>query len=68
VLAWIQAGEVVAITMRREEIARLVPRRRKKAQRRPLPDLARRLERVFGSKIISDQAMRTIMEQNKGVI
>jgi antitoxin (DNA-binding transcriptional repressor) of toxin-antitoxin stability system len=67
-MAWIQAGEEVSITMRREEIARLVPRRRKKAEPRPFPDITRRLKRVFGEKIILDQTMRGIMEQNKGAI
>ena len=68
VLAWIEAGEEVAITMRRQEIARLVPRRRKKAQARLFPDLADRFRKVFGSKIVPDQTMRAIMEQNKGPI
>jgi antitoxin (DNA-binding transcriptional repressor) of toxin-antitoxin stability system len=66
VLAWIQSGEEVAITLRREEIARLVPRRKKKLPTQPFPNLTERLKRVFGSTTIPDQAMHTIMEQNRG--
>ena len=64
IMAWIRSGEEVAITMRREEIARLVPRRRKKPTR-PLPDIGARLKRVFGSKTIPDKTMRAIVDQNK---
>jgi antitoxin (DNA-binding transcriptional repressor) of toxin-antitoxin stability system len=66
VLAWIEAGEEVAITMRRQSVARLVPWPRKKKPHRPMPDIAVRLKRVFGTKIIPDKTMKTIMEQNKG--
>lgn len=68
VLAWIEAGEEVAITMRRQAVARLVPLPRKKPPQRRLPDLADRLKRVFGSKIIADKTMKTLVEQNKGAI
>ena len=68
VLAWIEAGEEVTITLRRQEIARLVPRRRKKELSRPLPNIAERLDRVFGAKIIPDKTIQTIMEANKGAI
>jgi antitoxin (DNA-binding transcriptional repressor) of toxin-antitoxin stability system len=66
VLAWIESGEEVAITLRREEIARLVPRRRRKAKQRPFPNIAERLKRVFSSKVVPDETMETIMERNKG--
>ena len=68
VLAWINDGEEVAITLRREEIARLVPHRKRKARRSALPDLAARLDRVFGSKVISDTTMQRILEENKGAL
>jgi antitoxin (DNA-binding transcriptional repressor) of toxin-antitoxin stability system len=68
ILAWIEAGEEVAITMRRQAIARLVPLPRKKQPKSPMPDIADRLKRVFGTKIIPDKTMKTIMEQNKGAI
>lgn len=68
ILAWIEGGEEVAITMRRQAIARLVPLPRKKRPKRRMPDIAARLQRVFGAKIIPDKTMKAIMEQNKGAI
>ena len=68
ILAWIEAGEEVGITMRRQPIARLVPLPRKKRSKHPMPDIADRLKRVFGTKVIPDKTMKTIMEQNKGAI
>lgn len=68
ILAWIDAGEEVAITMRRQAIARLIPWPQRKAVQRPMPDLAARLKKVFGTKVITDKAMKTIIEQNRGAI
>jgi antitoxin (DNA-binding transcriptional repressor) of toxin-antitoxin stability system len=62
VLAWLQAGEEVAITMRREAIARLIPWPQKKTPKRPMPDIAVRLRRVFGLKVIPDQTMKAILD------
>ena len=66
VLAWIEAGEEVSITKRREEIARLVPSPRKAAKRTPVPDIAARLKKVFGTKMISEEAMESILRNSKG--
>ncbi len=68
ILAWIEAGEEVAITMRRQSVARLIPWPRRKAVKRPLPDIAARLKKVFGAKTIADETMKTLMEQNRGAI
>ncbi len=68
ILAWLEAGEEVAITMRRQAIARLIPWPKKKAAQRPMPDLAARLKKVFGAKTIPDKTMKTIMEQNRRAI
>jgi hypothetical protein len=54
--------------MRRQAVARLIPLPRKRQPKRRLPDIASRLKKVFGAKIISDKTMKTIMEQNKAVI
>jgi antitoxin (DNA-binding transcriptional repressor) of toxin-antitoxin stability system len=66
VLAWLQAGEKVAITMRRQAVATLVPRPQKKRARRPMPDLTTRLERVFGRRVIPDQTIAGILDQSRG--
>ncbi len=68
ILVWIEAGEEVAITMRRQAIARLIPWRQRKRAKRPMPDLTARLKRVFGRKRIPDKAMKAILAQNKGTL
>ena len=66
ILAWLQAGEEVAITLRRQAIATLVPRPRKTRAKRPMPDLGARLHKVFGQRVIPDKAIKTLMDQNRG--
>jgi antitoxin (DNA-binding transcriptional repressor) of toxin-antitoxin stability system len=68
ILAWIEAGEEVAITMRRQAVARLIPWPETKAPKRSRPDLAARLKKVFGAKTIADKTMRRVMDQNRGAI
>ena len=68
ILAWIEAGEEVAITMRRQAVARLIPWPQKKAAKRPMPDIAARLKKVFGAKTIADKTMKAVMEKNRGAI
>jgi antitoxin (DNA-binding transcriptional repressor) of toxin-antitoxin stability system len=68
ILAWIEAGEEVAITLRRQAVARLIPYPRKKASKRPMPDIAARLKKVFGAETIADKTMETILDQNRGAI
>lgn len=64
--AWLQAGEEVVITLRREAIATLRPHPREKPGRRPLPDLTGRLRRVFGGLVIPDAKIRDILDRNRG--
>lgn len=66
VLEWVTNGEAVAITKRRETVAHLVPAARKPASRAKMPDVPARLRKVFGRKIISDQAMKKILDENRG--
>ena len=68
VLGWIEAGEEVAITKRRQAIARLIPWPRKKTAKRPMPDIAARLKKVFGAKTIADRTMKAVMDQSRGTI
>lgn len=65
ILAWIEAGDEVAITMRRQAVARLVPYPRKQAAKRPMPDIAARLKEVFGAKTIADKTMQAVMDHNR---
>ena len=68
ILAWLEAGEEVAITLRRQAVARLIPLPQKNQAKRPLPDITRRLQKVFGSKVIPDKTMRAIIEQDRGAM
>jgi antitoxin (DNA-binding transcriptional repressor) of toxin-antitoxin stability system len=65
IFAWLQAGEEVAITLRRQVVATLIPRPPRKRAGRPMPDLAARLEKVFGRRVIADSAMQAILDQNR---
>lgn len=66
ILEWVTSGEEVAITKRRETVARLLPATRKKAIRVKMPDVTARLQKVFGRKVISDKAMKEILDDNRG--
>jgi antitoxin (DNA-binding transcriptional repressor) of toxin-antitoxin stability system len=61
ILAWLEAGEEVAI-------ARLIPWPQKKAAKRPMPDIAARLKKVFGAKTIADKTIKAVLDQNRGTI
>lgn len=67
ILAWIQAGDEVAITLRRQAVARLVPCRPKKAKKKPWPDIQARLKKVFKGKVIPHKEMEALMDENRGV-
>ena len=66
--AWLQGGEKVAITLRRQAIATLVPRRQVKRAQRSMPDLTARLQRVFGKQVIPAKTMKSILDQNRGTV
>jgi prevent-host-death family protein len=66
ILEWVANGEEVVITKRRETVARLLPATRKKAARAKIPDVTARLQKVFGRKVISDKAMKEILDDNRG--
>jgi antitoxin (DNA-binding transcriptional repressor) of toxin-antitoxin stability system len=66
ILEWVAGGEEVAITKRRETVARLLPAVRHPRARGKLPDVSARLKKVFGRKMISDQTMRGILDDNRG--
>jgi len=67
VLAWVSNGEEVAITKHRRTVARLLPARVQKAAAVRMPNIADRLQMVFGQKVISDKAMRAVLDESRGV-
>ena len=66
ILEWVANGEEVAITKRHKTVARLLPATRKKATRAKVPDIRARLQKVFGRKVISDKAMKEILDESRG--
>ncbi len=66
ILEWVAAGEEVSITKRNETVARLLPVRRKKASPARMPDVAARLKKVFGRKVVSDKAASALVEESRG--
>jgi prevent-host-death family protein len=68
VLAWVEAGEEVAITRRRQPVARLVSFQPRKKSKHRLPDIAARLSKVFGQKVIPDRTMKAILDRNRAPV
>ena len=66
VLAWVSNGEEVAITKHRRTVARLLPAKAHKTAEARMPDIAGRLHKVFGRKVISDKAMATVLDESRG--
>lgn len=66
VLAWVNAGQEVAITRRRKVVANLVPAGDAPKKKPALPDFGARLSARFGDKIIPAEVMADILAENKG--
>jgi antitoxin (DNA-binding transcriptional repressor) of toxin-antitoxin stability system len=66
ILAWVSNGEEVAITKHRRTVARLMPARASKTAGVRMPDIAGRLQKVFGRKVISDKAMGAVLDESRG--
>ncbi|HXI70607.1 MAG TPA: type II toxin-antitoxin system Phd/YefM family antitoxin [Verrucomicrobiae bacterium] len=66
ILAWVSNGEEVAITRHRRTVARLLPAHVQKKADAQMPDIAGRLHKVFGRKIISDKAMGAVLDESRG--
>jgi len=64
-LEWVANGEEVAITNRRHTIARPLPAASGKRKPVKMPDVAARLQKVFGNKVISDRDMRHLWGENR---
>ena len=67
VLAWVSNGEEVTITKHRRTVARLVPANIKKTAATRMPDIAGRLEKVFGRAVISDKAMGAVLDESRDI-
>lgn len=66
VLAWVNAGQEVAITRRRKVVANLTPAGDAPRNKPERPDFSARLRRIYGEKVIPAQAMAGILADTKG--
>ena len=65
-LAWVNAGQEVAITRRKQVVASLVPAGDPPRRRATLPDFRAGLRRTYGDKVFPAAAMADILAENKG--
>ena len=66
VLAWVNAGQEVAITRRRKIVANFTPVGDKPKKKPALPDFRARLRVIYGDTVISAGVMADIPADNKG--
>jgi len=64
-MGWLDEGSEVRITHRRQAIAKLIPLPKPKTAKRKMPDLMKRLNKVFGNRTISREDMEAILRDNK---
>jgi len=65
-LAWLEEGQEIQITMRRRVVARLVPDGRNIVTKVRMPDFAARLKKLHGKKVIGAPQAQAILDENKG--
>ena len=66
VLAWVHAGQEVAITRRRKIVANLIPAGDAARKKPVAPDFRARLRAVYGDKMIPAAVMADLLSDNKG--
>lgn len=66
VLAWVNAGEEVAITRRRKIVANLTPAGDAAKKKPVVPDFRARLQAIYGDKVIPAEVMADLLAENKG--
>jgi antitoxin (DNA-binding transcriptional repressor) of toxin-antitoxin stability system len=66
VLVWVNAGEEVAITRRRQVVANLTPAGERPEQKLILPDFHARLKRIYGNKILPAMTTQATLEDSRG--
>ena len=66
VLAWVIAGQEVAITRRRKVVANLTPAGDAPKKKPVRPDYAARLKSIYGDAVIPAETMAEILGENKG--
>jgi antitoxin (DNA-binding transcriptional repressor) of toxin-antitoxin stability system len=66
VLAWVNAGQEVAITRRRKVVANLTPAGDAPKKKPVRPDFKARLKAIYGEAVIPVETMAELLAENKG--
>ncbi len=66
VLAWVNAGEEVAITRRRKVVANLTPAGERPKQKVIIPDFRARLKRIYGDVVLPATTTQAILDESRG--
>jgi antitoxin (DNA-binding transcriptional repressor) of toxin-antitoxin stability system len=66
VLSWIMDGEEVIITKHRRSIARMLPVVSEEENQVKMPDFSKRMEKVFGSKILKSKDIQGVIDYDRG--
>ena len=66
VLSWIMDGEEVIITKHRRSIARMLPVVSEEENQVKMPDFFKRMEKVFGSKILKSKDIQGVIDYDRG--
>lgn len=66
VLAWVNAGQEVAITRRRKIVANLTPAGDAPKKKPTVPDFRARLQAIYGDKVVPADAMAELLADNRG--
>jgi antitoxin (DNA-binding transcriptional repressor) of toxin-antitoxin stability system len=66
VLSWIMDGEEVIITKHRRSIARMLPVVSEEENQVKMPDFFKRMEKVFGSRILKSKDIQGVIDYDRG--
>ena len=66
VLSWIMDGEEVIITKHSRSIARMLPYVPEGDRQVKMPDFSKRMEKVFGSRILKSKDVQGIIDYDRG--
>lgn len=66
IMGWLDEGSEILITHRRQAIAKLIPLPKPKRAKGKMPDLMKRLNKVFGDRVMSKERALALIRETKG--
>jgi antitoxin (DNA-binding transcriptional repressor) of toxin-antitoxin stability system len=66
IMGWLDEGSEIQITHRRQAIAKLVPLVKPRSKPKKMPDLMKRLDKVFGDRVMSKERALALIREAKG--